>query len=244
LSPDGRRVAFASNRSGDAEVWIADLDGSKAFQLTSMGAPATGTPRWSPDGESLTFNSNIDGHWDVYVVSASGGKPRRLTDHPANDGVSSFSSDGRSIYFNSNRTGVFEIWKVPTAGGEAVQVTHNTGYVAFESPDGAYVYYTQTLAAPSPLWRVPVAGGTAEKVVDAVIWRNFTVLERGIYYIDQESGTTRLQFYDFATRRSSTVTRDLGSVRYGLTASRDGQLVMYTRVDSAIDDLMLVKNFR
>ena len=244
LSPDGRRVSFASNRSGDAEVWIADLDGSNAFQLTSMAAPATGTPRWSPDGEHLTFNSNVDGHWDIYVVSASGGKPRRLTDHPANDSVSSFSSDGRWIYFNSNRSGVFQIWKVPTAGGDAVQVTHNTGYVGFESPDGAYLYYTQTLAAPSLLWRLPVSGGAPEKVVDGVIWRNFTVLERGIYYVDQESSTTRLQFYDFATRRSSTVTRDLGSIRYGLTASRDGQVVMYTRVDSAIDDLMLVEHFR
>jgi Tol biopolymer transport system component/serine/threonine protein kinase len=244
LSPDGRRVAFASNRSGDTEIWLADPDGSNALQLTFMGAAATGTPRWSPDGERLTFNSNLDGHWDVYVVSASGGKPRRLTDHPANDSSPSFSHDGRWIYFNSNRSGDFQIWKAPTAGGDAVQVTQNSGYIAFESPDGAYVYYTQTLAAPSPLWRLPVSGGEPEKIVDGVIWRCFTVLERGIYYVDEKSGTTRLQFYDFTSRRSATVTSDLGNIRYGLTASQDGRLVMYTRVDSAIDDLMLVENFR
>jgi Tol biopolymer transport system component len=244
LSPDGRRVAFASNRSGDAEIWLADLDGSNALQLTSMGAPATGTPRWAPDGETVTFNSNLEGHWDIYVVSASGGKPRRLTDHPANDAVPSFSYDGRWIYFNSNRSGESQIWKLPAVGGEAVQITHNTGYVALESPDGAYVYYTQTVAGPSPLWRLASSGGQPEKVVDGVIWRNFAVLERGIYYVDQESGTTRLQFYDFASRRSGTVTRDLGNIRYGLTASRDGRVVLYTRVDSDIDDLMLVENFR
>lgn len=244
LSPDGRRVAFASNRSGDVEIWLADLDGSNALQLTSMGAPATGTPRWSPDGESVTFNSNLEGHWDIYVVSAAGGKPRRLTDHPANDAVPSFSYDGRWIYFNSNRSGESQIWKLPAAGGDAVQITHNTGYVALESPDGAYVYYTQTVAGPSPLWRLASSGGQPEKVVDGVIWRNFMVLERGIYYVDEESRTTRLQFYDFASRRSATVTRDLGNIRYGLTASRDGRTVLYTRVDSTTDDLMLVENFR
>jgi Tol biopolymer transport system component len=195
LSPDGRRVAFVSNRSGDVEIWVADLDGSNAFQLTAIGAPATGTPRWSPDGESLTFNSNLEGHWDVYVVAASGGKPRRLTTDPSNDSAPSFSRDGRSIYFNSNRTGEFQIWKVPTAGGSAVQVTHNGGYIAFESPDGAHVYYTQTLAAASPLWRLPTSGGQPAKLIDGIIWRNFVVLDRGVYYIDQASGATRLQFF-------------------------------------------------
>jgi serine/threonine protein kinase/Tol biopolymer transport system component len=244
LSPDGRRVAFASNRSGDVEIWVADLDGSNAFQLTSMGAPATGTPRWSPDGTSVAFNSNLEGHWDVYVVAASGGKPRRLTADPSNDSAPSFSRDGRSIYFNSNRTGEFQIWKVPTAGGDAVQVTRNGGYIAFESPDGAYVYYTQTLAGPSGLWRMPSAGGEPLKVLDGVVWRNFVVLERGIYYIEQTSGDSRLRFFDSATGGVTTVATGLGEVRYGLTASSDGRTILFTRVDFTIDDLMLVENFR
>jgi hypothetical protein len=125
-----------------------------------------------------------------------------------------------------------------------VQVTHNGGYVAFESPDGAHVYYTQTLAAASPLWRLPTSGGQPEKQVDGIIWRNFVVVDRGAYYIDQVSGATRLQFLDIASGQTTTVARGLGDVRYGLTASRDGRTVMYTRVDSTTDDLMLVENYR
>jgi hypothetical protein len=178
------------------------------------------------------------------VISATGGKPRRLTSDPANDGVPSFSRDGKWIYFNSNRTGEYQIWKIPAAGGDAVQVSHNVGYVAFESPDGAYVYYTQTVVTPSALWRVPTAGGRAVKVLEGVVWRNFVVLEKGIYYIDQPSGEARLQFFDFASRRSTTVARGLGEIRYGLTASPDGRTILYTRVDSSVDDLMLVENFR
>ena len=55
---------------------------------------------------------------------------------------------------------------------------------------------------------------------------------------------SRLQFYDFATRKSSVVARNLRDVRLGLTASPDGRTILYTRLDSAVDDLMMVEHFR
>jgi len=246
FSPDGRRVAFESNRSRPNEIWLADPDGSNAVQLTSMatlGADWTGMPRWSPDGQLVAFESNPKGKYGVYVISAAGGKPKRLISDLANEPVASFSHDGKWIYFSSNRTGEFQIWKVPATGGEAVQVTHNVGYVAFESPDGAYLYYTQTPDA-SALWRLPTSGGPPVKVVEGVIQRAFAVLEKGIYYIDQPSVETRLQFYDLATGRSTTVARNLGDVELGLTASPGGRTILYTRLDSSVNDLMLVENFR
>jgi eukaryotic-like serine/threonine-protein kinase len=243
LSPDGRRVAFQSNRSGEFEIWLADLDGGNSVRLTSMAAPRTGTPRWSPDGSVIAFNANPEGHWETYLIPAAGGKPRRLMSDPTNDNIPSFSRDGRWIYFSSNRSGEFQIWRVPTTGGDAVQVTRNGGYVAFEGADGA-VYYTQTSAAPSILWRLDSPGGVPFKVVEGVVWRNFAVLDRGIYYIDQPSSETRLQFFDFASQRPTTIARGLGDVRYGMTASADGRTILYSRVDSSIDDLMLVEHFR
>ena len=74
--------------------------------------------------------------------------------------------------------------------------------------------------------------------------RAFVVLERGIYYINQPSGEARLQFFDFTTGRSTTVAHNLGEVRLALTASADGRTILYSRVDSSVDDLMLVENFR
>jgi hypothetical protein len=99
-----------------------------------------------------------------------------------------------------------------------VQITTNIGFQAFESSDGAYVYYTQTQGAPSALWRVPASGGQPVRVLEGVIQRAFTVLEKGIYYIDQPAGDARLQFYDFAAGRSTTVARNPGGVELGLTA--------------------------
>jgi hypothetical protein len=146
--------------------------------------------------------------------------------------------------FGSNRTGEGQIWKAPVAGGGAVQVTNNVGHVAFESPDGRYVYYTQTSNTPSALWRIPVSGDQPRKMLDGVVFRAFVVLETGIYYIDQPSGEARLQFFNFASGRSITVARNIGKIGPGLTASRDGRTILYTRLDSSVDELMLVENFR
>jgi Tol biopolymer transport system component len=152
FSPDGRRVAFTSDRSGELEIWVADPDGSNAVQLTSMGA-VPGFPRWSPDGELIAFHSNPEGQGEVYLITAAGGKPRNLTSHPGTDAFPSFSRDGKWIYFSSNRAGGERgIWKLPAFGGEAIRVTNSIGdsssdgiipnlSPALESADGAYIYY-------------------------------------------------------------------------------------------------------
>jgi eukaryotic-like serine/threonine-protein kinase len=244
FSPDGRRVAFVSNRSGEEEIWLADPDGSKAIQLTSMDA-RVGDPRWSPNGELITFHGNPEGQSGIHVISAAGGKPRNLTSHPPLNAFPSFSRDGQWIYFSSNRAGGNYIWKVPVYGGDPVQVTNNDGVMVLESPDGAYIYYVETYQKPSALWRVAVSGGVPVKLLEGVVHGNYVVLDRGIYYMDQPSVETRLQYFDFATRRSRTVAGNVGNVILGfLTASPDGRAILYARVDSSVDDLMLVENFR
>jgi len=242
FSPDGRRVVFASYRSGDAEIWIADADGSRATQLTSMKARETMCPVWSPDGQLVAFSSNQDGEFDIYVVPAAGGKPRRLTSHPAMDLCPRFSRDGRSLYFGSMRSGDYRVWKMPADGGDAIQVTPNQGGMSFESKDGSLYYNTASIVAS--IWRLPPAGGEPVKVLDGIVWFNYTVIDAGIYYIDRLGGQTRLQFLDFATGTSSTVARNLGEVGSGLAVSPDGKTILFTRVDAAGDDLMLVENFR
>jgi Tol biopolymer transport system component len=244
FSPDGRRVAFTSTRSGSWEIWISDPDGGNAVKLTSMDANATGGPSWSPDGRWIVFGSDQPGQFDLYVISASGGKPRRLTSHPAFDQSAIFSRDGRWIYFTSNRTGNFQIWKMPATGGDAIQITRNGGWIVSEAPDGAHLYYIDIPMTPKPVWRVPVAGGEPVKVVDGVVGWFFQAAEKGIYYAEQPAGQTRLMFYDFATRRSTTIAGNLGQIEFAPGVSPDGRTILYSRVDSTVDDLMLVENFR
>lgn len=256
LAPDNRRVAFTTDRTGAWEIWLTDFDGSNPVQLTFLEARASGYPRWSPNGEQIVFHSNIGGQVDIYRIPAAGGKPQNLTADPSVDSFPSYSRDGQWIYFNSNRLGEQMIWKMPASGGPAVKATNYPGFAPQESYDGAFLYYVSTMDEPSALWRVPTSGGVAEKVLEGVFLANYVLLERGIYYIDcptgqrgvfyddKPSGETRLQYFDYATSEFTTVANNLGPVDLPLTASDDGRLIIFSRMDSSIEDLMIVENFK
>src|SRR5262245_27400380 len=82
FSADGRRIAFASDRSGSMEIWVSDKNGQNITQLTSFGGPDVGSPQWSPDGHTIAFDcldSTSRNARHVYLISANGGNPSRLT---------------------------------------------------------------------------------------------------------------------------------------------------------------------
>jgi hypothetical protein len=148
------------------------------------------------------------------------------------------------------------MWKVAATGGDAVRLTTQAAYAPQESPDGAHVYYVETLDRPSALWRMPATGGTAEKVLEGVYLANFAVLTGGIYYIDRPSGgrgihyvdlpsgASRLRYFDFATRTSTTMVENLGKVDVPFTVSADGRTIFFPKMESSVNDLMVVSNFR
>jgi Tol biopolymer transport system component/DNA-binding winged helix-turn-helix (wHTH) protein len=245
FSPDGRHVLFTSDRSGESEMWVADSTGKNPIQLTSMGA-IPGFGRWSPDGKTIAFHSNPENRPDIIVVPANGGRPRNLTAHFGDGGFPSFSHDGEWIYFASFRTGKPLIYKLPATGGDVVQVSQSSGLLAIESPDGAYLYYVENTTAdgPGPLVRLSLKGGEVIKLVENVVSTSFAVIDGGIYYIERIPGETRLQYFDLSTRQATVIARNLGNVGFGLTASRDGRSILYSRLDSTVDELMLVDSFR
>jgi Tol biopolymer transport system component len=251
FSPDGKRIAFCSDRSGSMEVWICDRDGSQAMQLTSMGAAVTGSPRWSPDGTRIVYDSNREGQFEVYVISASGGTPQRMTNHPAIDGAASWSRDGRWIYFMSNRSGRRQIWKMPAPGGEAVQVTKHGGHVSFESPDGAFLYISGSASTGdriglSGLRRMPVEGGEETLVLPSVTFLNFALVREGIYFISRADaeGHYAIHFFSFASGRSREILSLGNTLSTGLSVSPEGRSLLYTRTETDNSDLLLVDHFR
>jgi Tol biopolymer transport system component len=246
ISPDGKKIALVSNRSGPTEIWVCDSDGSNLLQLTKLGRNATGTPRWSPYGRYIAFDTRIEEQSDIYVISSDGGPIRRLTEDKAEDVTPSWSRDGHWIYFASNRSGNYQVWKMPAEGGEALQVTQRGGYAAFESPDGKYVYYAKGLDVPG-LWRVPVNGGEEELAFNrlgAGAWHLWAVVDQGIYFAETE-GKSRgvVEFFSFATRRVTRVALLEKPPAIGLAISPDGRWLLYTQADTADADIMLVENF-
>ena len=242
-------MTFTSTRSGENEIWAADISGGNAVQVTSLGANP-GYPSWSPDRSTIAFHSNSEerASGNIFVVSAEGGKPRDLTSHASTNVMPTFSRDGRWIYFQSTRSGPLSIWKMPAEGGDPVRISRTSGMRGIESTDGPFLYYVESVRTDQPgsLWRQPLGSGESVKLIDSVLPTNFAVVDDGVYYLERAPGDTRLRYIDLATRRSTVVAERLGSVGTGLTASRDGHTILFNfnRVDSAIDDLMLVENFR
>ncbi|HSC48354.1 MAG TPA: DPP IV N-terminal domain-containing protein, partial [Gammaproteobacteria bacterium] len=162
VSPDGRRIVFASDRTGFNEIWVADSDGGNSLKLTAFSGPYVGNPAWSPDGRQVVFDAPaVDGNFDLYAVDAAGGAPRRLTTDAAEDRFPHFSPDGSWIYFSSRRSGAWEIWRMPATGGGAEQVTFKGGYYSQLAPDGT-VYFTRI--DQRGIWRA-MRGGDPERVV-------------------------------------------------------------------------------
>jgi Tol biopolymer transport system component/DNA-binding winged helix-turn-helix (wHTH) protein len=239
-SPDGKKIAFTSTRSGSAEIWSCDADGANAVQITALGSDS-GSPTWSPDSLRIVFDSNTKGRYQIYVVDAGGGVPRRLTDSPTDDAAPSFSRDGQRIYYSSLRTARWEVWTMAADGRQQVQVTRTGGFSPVESPDGQVLYYQKTQDI-SDIWTMPVRGGDETKVVESVGQRRFAVRAEGIYCIRATEKGQRLQFFDFASRTLRDLA-PLGRTQLGLTVSSDGRSVLYSQLDQAGSDLMLVENF-
>jgi Tol biopolymer transport system component/tRNA A-37 threonylcarbamoyl transferase component Bud32 len=243
-SPDGKKLAFHSDRGGTVQIWTCNVDGSGCVQLTSMAGLVQGTPRWSPDGRQISFDSNTNGY-HIYTINADGGKPRQMTSGTAVNIIASWSHDGRWIYFGSNRSGRFAIWKVPSGGGEPVQVTHSGGTAAVESPDGKTLYYTKN-DGEDGIFKMPVEGGPEIQVVKA-IWRyNFAVTGKGIYYTPPRSvnGSSSVQFFDFATGTTTEIAKIEKTVDLGLAVSPDEREVLFAQIDVSGTNLMLIENFR
>jgi Tol biopolymer transport system component/DNA-binding winged helix-turn-helix (wHTH) protein len=249
FSPDGKRFAFASRRSGSFEIWICNSDGSNPWSLTSSGGPLTGTPRWSPDGTQIAFDSWSEGNPEIYVVSTEGGRPRRLTSDPAEDITPSWSRDGRWVYFGSTRGGSMQIWKVPHTGGAPVQVTRHGGFEGFESLDGKFFYYAKGRAVPG-IYKVPVGGGEETLVLDhhqAGLWRYWAVTNEGIYFATAETASSPvIEFLNFDTNKITQIARlsaPLFRTDPGLAISPDGQSLLLVQMDQRGSDIMLAENF-
>src|SRR6266478_3189927 len=247
FSPDGSRIVFESTRSGAYEVWMCRSDGNGLTQLTHFNS-LSGTPRWSPDGQQIAFDSASRGNVDIFVIDSQGGSPRKLTNEPSQELVPSWSRDGHWIYFASNRTGSGQVWKMPSTGGPAVQVTHQGGFAAFESPDGRFLYYAKGLTVPG-LWRIPTSGGEEIEVIgslEAGYWGYWAVVEKGIYYLDR-TAKPGINFFDLATHRVTRVFDLENGPAWGapgLAISPDKKTILYTQLDSLNSDIILVDNFQ
>src|SRR6266568_1342430 len=148
-SPDGKEIAFCSNRSGATEIWKMKQNGTKQEQVTHLNGSVT-FPDFSPDGSKIVFGGSAGGsNPDIWVVNSDGSDAARLTSGPDVDLFPAWSPDGSKIVFIRNA----QVWTINADGGVATQLTFDPapkGQVPDWSPDGDQIAFVSFPAPPSP----------------------------------------------------------------------------------------------
>lgn len=116
FSPDGAQMAFVSNRSGGAQIYVSGANGGGARRLTTSGKENT-DPNWSPRGDRIVFCGNSS---DIFTIAPDGSDLQQLTSGQGRNTRPTWSPDGRLIVFTSTRFGRSQLF-IMTANGERQQ---------------------------------------------------------------------------------------------------------------------------
>jgi len=161
-SPDGRRIAFTSDRDGNFEIYVMDADGNNQIRLTNDTA-GDFSPTWSPGSRRIAFSSERDREYQpghgrataLYTMNADGSGQIAITSAGAQDRQPAWSPDGTRIAFSTNRDDDLGIWLVNPDGAGAVKITSSENFKDGDldaqptwSPDGgriAFVHTTQSI---------------------------------------------------------------------------------------------------
>jgi Tol biopolymer transport system component len=152
------KLAFASDRTGDFEVYLVNLDGSGLTRLTRM--PGTNEfPVCAPDGKTIAVHSEgADGRAEIYLFNADGTGKRNWTDHPADDLYPRFSPDATRIAFMSNREGNYDIYIGHVSGPGLIRVTTDAADDVFPSWRPEVVAFVSTRDGDSEIYLGPDDG--------------------------------------------------------------------------------------
>ena len=141
-SPDGSRIAFVSDRDGNAEIYVMNADGSDLSRLTDNPALDFGL-NWSPDSGRIAFHSCIKESCHISVMNVDGSGVVRLTDDLAVDFGPAWSPDGSRIAFTSDRYGNDDIYMMNVDGSGITRLTDDPASegVLSWSPDGSRIVF-------------------------------------------------------------------------------------------------------
>lgn len=164
FSPDGQRIAFMSTRANGApDIWVANIDGSNAVNLTPE-LPGVVTadhwPAWSPDGTRIAFISNRTGFPTLWMMDADGSNQVRVTDSPEGERDVSWAPDSRKVVFSrayAHGESAIVIRDLITNLEERWVVTANQWHPAW-SPEGSRIVFSSNVGGGYDLYSMAPDG--------------------------------------------------------------------------------------
>ncbi len=198
-SPDGKRIAFVSNRTGkefeedrNTDVWVINADGSGTLTKISDHDESDNQPRWSPDGKSIAFTGEIKDrdHPKIFLAPSSGGAPSTLAANGLDliPGGLEWSDDGKSIFFETGVKGELHLFRVDVPAKSVTQVTSGPRAVRnvdFNFASGKMVYLANDFKHLDDLYVADLNGKNERKLtnLNEALWKqiHFADVERFSY---------------------------------------------------------------
>jgi eukaryotic-like serine/threonine-protein kinase len=244
-TPDGRLV-YASQASGNLEIWAIAANGQSESQMTRDPASDL-LPTTSTSGRYIVFVSDRSGRSNIWRMDLDGGNPKQLT-HGRGDFSPSLSPDGQWLVYSSWGNGSNReeaLWKTPIDGGEPVRMAQNSNPRPTISPDGKWIAYSYRDSKDYNI-RVavlPFAGGEP-RILKGMASADFGLIRwspdsRALTYIDTREGVSNIWSLPIDGGEAKQLTRFTTDRIFRFAWANDGKYLACER-GLMIKDIVLI----
>lgn len=247
------KIVYASNATGNVDLWIVNADGTDAKQLTANAGNNT-LPSASPDGRYIVFVSDRTGLGHIWRMETDGSNPKQLT-NGTDERRPQCSPDGKWVVYAALRSTWWSLWKVPIDGGDPVQIADKPSGRPVISPDGKLIAcgYSDEQNATLKIAVIPFAGGKPLKLFDippTVFDRSFdSLLIRwtrdglALSYIDTRDGISNIWSQLLEGGPPKQLTDFKGNRMFFFDWSSDGTQLACAR-GVVTNDVVLISDFK
>jgi len=243
-SPDGKTIAFNSDRTGEMNIWLLDLESGRSRQVTK-GSGGDFQANWSPDGKRIAFFSSRAGTADVWSVDVETGEIEQLTSSESVNVNPFYSPDGKMIAYHSDQTGRPEVWVMNSDGsgqrqlGDSGVIGH---FVRWSREGDAVIYRSPGGGAPRTLKHgldgvleeLPNVMGGAHMSLSPDHSRIMDVVGHKVLWVSPLDGETPEKIFEF----------DDPDVRIDYPVwSPDGRWILFDRFRPQGGDIWMMENF-
>jgi len=203
------QIAFASNRTGNWEIWLMDWDGANQRRITFHNALSI-LPSWSPDNERMVYTSFVSGTSDMYIINRRGGGRMRLASGLALNTSATFSPVSNDIAFVGSVRGNPDIYLIRDDGGNIRRLT-TTGSIESTpewSPNGREIAFTSGRSGTPQIYVMDAEGSNVRRISHDGNWNDdavFSPIGDEIAYTSRVNGRFQIRVANLLTGESRII---------------------------------------